>query len=150
MEVSLKILLLFLITFFSFRSFTKNLNPDVIYGIDDRLEFYESPDEYMRKMSHSVAAKIMDSNFIDVGDGTYKLINKTLADKNICQEEKFVHDPTNANCSSFLIGPDLLATAGHCVLTEDQCQNHQWVFDYLYTSENHNEFVFNNEQMYRC
>lgn len=33
-------------------------------------------------------------------------------------------------CSGFLVGPDLLATAGHCLPSQRHCDEYQWIFDF--------------------
>jgi V8-like Glu-specific endopeptidase len=47
-----------------------------------------------------------------------------------CAEEKYTNQPNPAMCSGFLIGPDLLMTAGHCVEIENFCETFKWVFDF--------------------
>lgn len=49
---------------------------------------------------------------------------------NVCEGERFVEQPLLPDCTGFLIAPDLLATAGHCVETQFQCRNFKWVFGY--------------------
>lgn len=47
-----------------------------------------------------------------------------------CPEEKFTNQPVPGDCTGFLIAPDLLLTAGHCVEIEKFCDDHDWVFDF--------------------
>lgn len=47
-----------------------------------------------------------------------------------CSEERFLNQPTASTCSGFLIAPDLLVTAGHCMSDATDCAQYVWVFDY--------------------
>lgn len=48
----------------------------------------------------------------------------------ICPEERFLDLPLVGSCSAFLIGPDLLLTAGHCVRDKYECKKNNWVFGF--------------------
>ena len=47
-----------------------------------------------------------------------------------CDGERFTEQPNAGMCSGFLIAPDLIVTAGHCVELENFCSEYQWVFDF--------------------
>ncbi len=47
-----------------------------------------------------------------------------------CAEERFVNQPNPGSCSGFLIAPDLIVTAGHCLAIEKSCETYKWVFDF--------------------
>ena len=42
--------------------------PKVIYGMDDRMDVYESSDSLMRELSRSTAAQILNNNITLEGD----------------------------------------------------------------------------------
>jgi V8-like Glu-specific endopeptidase len=126
------------------------VQPRVIYGIDDRFDIFESSDNLMKELSHSVAAQILDSSFDSVENGLYALNGRTLADEGMCKAEHFSNQPTAGHCSGFLIGPDTLVTAGHCVLSTKDCQNHYWVFDYANYENVQPKFTFSSNQVVRC
>ncbi|MFN7729358.1 MAG: trypsin-like serine peptidase [Bdellovibrio sp.] len=57
----------------------------------------------------------------------------------LCQDERFANEPSlSYACSGFLIAPDLLVTAGHCMAntgevrneTQMYCEAYSWLFDY--------------------
>lgn len=55
----------------------------------------------------------------------------TLADSyQVCQNERFANQKILPICTGFLIAPDILLTAGHCVRTQSACDNYVWVFGY--------------------
>ncbi len=73
--------------------------------------------------------------------GTPPLISKIMGinDLNLdntgsvhfCAEEKYINEPNPGMCSGFLIGPDLIVTAGHCAEIENFCATYKWVFDFV-------------------
>ncbi len=49
----------------------------------------------------------------------------------LCPEERFQDSYNPGFCSGFLVGPDLLLTAGHCLEKKADCQQKVWAFDYV-------------------
>jgi Trypsin-like peptidase domain len=88
----------------------------VIYGVDDRKDFFEfKSDPKVRELANSVAALFSDTDVVDNGDGTSTLRTRTLGQaQRLCPQERFFDQPIGAFCSGFLVGVDLIATAGHC------------------------------------
>jgi len=87
-----------------------------IYGKDDREE-YCNQNMIIRELADSVAALFNDDgkSIVKVGNN-YKFGTTTLAQsENLSPSERFAEQPAVAFCSGFLVGEDLLATAGHCV-----------------------------------
>src|SRR5690606_18271087 len=69
----------------------------------------------------------------------------------VCSDEKFVRQQTGAKCTGFLIAPDIMVTAGHCISHESECQDFQWAFDYKYnTASMSKNLVFESHQLVRC
>jgi V8-like Glu-specific endopeptidase len=123
--------------------------PKVIYGEDDRLDIFESNDNLMKEIALSTAAQILNRNLSEV-DGVFTIKAGTLTDSGMCKSERFANQPAAANCSGFLVAPDVLVTAGHCINVESDCQNHAWVFDFANTTEEQKSFTFNKDQVYHC
>lgn len=128
-------------------------NQKVIYHYDSRVEANESINPAFRELSNSTAAMI-DLSHLDIQGDTVNFKNvKSLTQLfNVCPTERFAEQPAIANCSGFLVGPDLLVTAGHCVIPKskggNQCETFAWVFDYK-TGEMKNE-GFSTDNVYRC
>ena len=135
---------------YSFSVFSKvNIVSKVIYGIDDRMDVFECSDNLMKEISLSTAAQIYNSDITKI-DGKYLIKEGTLEEFGICKTERFSSQPITANCSGFLIAPDVLVTAGHCILSKNDCKNHKWVFDYANKVGIEKKFSFTENQIYSC
>ncbi len=87
-----------------------------IYGKDDREE-YCAQNIIIRELANSVAALFADDgeSIVKVGK-YYRFGTRTLSQKHrVAQNQRFADQPAEAFCSGFLVGDDLLATAGHCI-----------------------------------
>ncbi len=60
-----------------------------------------------------------------------KVLEATRNGVSFCDGERFVDQPNPGMCSGFLIAPDLLVTAGHCVEVPGFCEEFRWVFDFV-------------------
>ena len=105
---------------------------DVVYGEDNRVNLAESKNELFKTVARSTAGMIPNDSIELKFEGILALLKaKTLQESmNLCPGESFADEVTAANCSGFLVGRDLLVTAGHCMRSESDCQNNKWVFDY--------------------
>lgn len=101
----------------------------VIYGDDNRVDWFESNNTTFRDLALSTAGMISKSSLIKNTD-YYKISGVTLRGRGMCADEKFANQITSANCSGFLVGEDLLVTAGHCIKSANDCSKYAWVFDY--------------------
>lgn len=141
-----------LLSFLTFSAVAQaELVDKVIYGNDDRFDVFESNDSLMRELSRSTAAMIYNNNLIEKPEWTYTLKAPTLQERiGACKTERFSEQPVAGNCSGFLIAPDKLVTAGHCVSSVAQCASHYWVFDFANYESNELSFIFNETQVARC
>lgn len=130
--------------------------PKVIYGEDNRLEVFDAPLN-QQQWARSTATMVPSKNIVPHPTlaGVLQLNQQTLkqslesadmskhamlmtpkiqkaaaAGMTFCEGTRFVDQPTPGYCSGFLIGPDLLVTAGHCVDIDDFCKDMKWVFDF--------------------
>lgn len=92
-------------------------NPKVIYGTDDRIDVYREGNAARVSWAASTCAIVYASDLTHEGDGTYTLDTYayTVYGVGACAGEPFGTQPTAAFCSGFMVGTDLIATAGHCV-----------------------------------
>ena len=126
-------------------SFSALSGVDVIYGTDNRKDVYLVKNPIQLKLSKSTAGMIKKSLFTKgTSAGVFDLKGTASLERahNVCSSEKFSQQQVAPSCSGFLVGPDLLVTAGHCYnsfdLPENVCANFMWVFDYEMKSTIHN------------
>ena len=136
------IIALFFITITGFAS------EKVIYGEDNR----ENPADaspLMREVALSTAAMIQPVYIHSTGEEA-TISATTLAGRGICQDARFAQQITAAVCSGFLVGPDLLVTAGHCITHKEDCKKYQWVFDYADNSRGEKAITIPSSSIYSC
>jgi V8-like Glu-specific endopeptidase len=129
--------------------------PKVVYGLDNRVEVYEAPSA-LQTVAQSTAAMIpMTRLKLNVTEGsaarTFTALQSKLKDSGVCADDRFADQPVPGMCSGFLVGPDLLVTAGHCVRTLTSCQSNAWVFGFAVDGATHTAGVnIPAENVYRC
>lgn len=112
-------------------------NRKVIYGEDNRLDLFEVKNKLFKKLAHSTAG-LVDLNFLS-DHGSHYALNQIISLEqglDVCSSEKFSDQPLAPNCSGFLVGEDIMVTAGHCYsgMSANNCRTHAWVFDYAMES----------------
>lgn len=105
----------------------------VIYGADDRKDAYQV-DATTARLADATAILVLPQELID--DGNMKQLSTVPfgASLALCPSEPFYSQPTVGHCSAFLVGPDVMLTAGHCMATDSACQSGRFVFGYAMTS----------------
>jgi len=109
--------------------------PRVIYGNDDRRDLYEVGDPQLLERADAVALVAarasLDSGCTGSG-GQCTITSSAYADyflPPVCANEPYIDQTTAGFCSAFLIGPNLVATAGHCI-DVFSCDTTAFVFGY--------------------
>lgn len=123
----------------------------VIYGEDNRVDVVNSTNSLFVELSRSTAAMISSVNLRpDEDAGVTTIKGRTLRSSGICASERFANQISAANCSGFLVGEDLLVTAGHCIRNNNDCRGYKWVFDYKVDHEDQGEVVVDSSAVYSC
>jgi hypothetical protein len=125
----------------------------VIYGADDRLDIYQVSDPDLVNAFESTVVLLQPSEITDNGNGTYTLDNvpwTTVGGTQLCPTEPFRGQPNPGFCSGFLVGPDLVATAGHCITGEGQCGETFFVFGFQMISSTTPVLTVPASDVYRC
>lgn len=124
--------------------------PPIIFGEDDRLDAFEVRSPLLLEIAKSTAAQVPNER-ISQSDSGHVLSGKSLADyMNVCADEKFAAQPSVANCSGFLVAPDIIATAGHCYERKGMCENYSWVFEYKKSEKDQTTYSVGRDDVYRC
>jgi len=105
----------------------------VIYGPDNRVEYVTAPSQ-IQALADATAAMVPASDI-----NGYRRYNY------VCKDEPFYNQRALALCTGFLVGPDTLATAGHCIKSQADCNKYRWVFNYNTTNP-----VMKPQEVYRC
>lgn len=95
---------------------TASAGAELIYGADDRQEVFELVDAVDVTLARSTVALLDASDVAPIAGGYRVNTSTTLAQSyGVCGDEPYRNQPNPAFCSGFQVGPDLIATAGHCV-----------------------------------
>lgn len=127
----------------------------VIYDTDDRYEYFQvSP--MLQRIAQSTAAMI-GPELMDRSGPVVKFYGDSLFETPImagnlplCRNERFSEQLSVAMCSGFLISPDTLVTAGHCIVDQEDCRQNYWVFNFKNTSPAQTESTVSSQDVYRC
>ncbi len=130
--------------------FAASKSTKVIYGEDNRVDVIDSTNSMYVELSKSTAAMIDPSKIVRSGNGTVSLNGGSLESRGMCSSERFAEQPTVANCSGFLVGEDLLVTAGHCIRNKYDCANNRWVFDYKIDYKGQRKISVPETSVYKC
>ena len=121
----------------------------VIYGTDDRVDVFQLPAGPNLDDVDSVVALFAGADVVDNGNGTSTLQTRNFgAARNLCAGERFRDQPAGAICSGFLVAPNVIATAGHCV-NAGNVTNIRFVFGFRMHNAATAETVVDNAEIYR-
>ena len=125
-----------------------------VYGEDERIEVRDAP-SWARELARSTAILHLNKHIARIDDGDIILRAATMAQTqsrqgiNLCRDERFREQPAAGFCSSFLVGPDLIATAGHCVQA-NTCDELRFAFDFQYNTSGTSPTRIERKDAYRC
>lgn len=104
-----------------------------VYGNDDRKEIYEVDNAAARRAMQATVMIAEKANVIEFG-GEYRLTgDKYGKSMNLCPSEPFWHQPLIGFCTGVLVRPNVILTAGHCIVKQRDCSNSRVVFDVKFT-----------------
>jgi hypothetical protein len=134
-----------------------------IYGEDDRRNYYRV-DDNEQLAARATLALVRTSELTETGEGVYSLpatgaslctpaqIDKINAEKGTkYQEEAFYEEPAPAFCSGVKIKDDIVATAGHCVKSNDDCKTISFVTGFFKTARGSTPHLgIASSRIFRC
>lgn len=124
-----------------------------IYGADQRREASSVERDSLRDVVRRTAALVDASRVRRTNTGTTTLQSETYRETNdLCREERFADQPVPAFCTAFLIAPDRVATAGHCVASEQACASTRIAFGFEHstTVSEEGEVTLPTRDVYGC
>ncbi|RPJ78612.1 MAG: serine protease [Alphaproteobacteria bacterium] len=146
MKLNLFFLIFSLFISIPINAFDFNFGMKSIYGVDDRKETNEYQGQLEAIQARSVAVQIKNERTILV-NGSYKILKpESLKAKfKLCANQNFGEQISVGSCTGFLVAPDIIITAGHCMNTISDCQNSKWYFDFT-----DKKTKFKKEDVYSC
>jgi V8-like Glu-specific endopeptidase len=132
-----------------------NLYPDIqiVYGEDNRedVDYSQPLDAVTLKVAHGTAAMIRTDKLRPSATASDKFTIKTEGSyQKICDTERFYEQPQISTCSGFLVAPDILVTAGHCMNSPLSCSSNSWVFDFTVNSLSSEGTQILKKNVYGC
>lgn len=118
---------------------------------DDRI-FAENFDQKLYQSMQTATATQINSKYLephptDSNKKTYPAGRL----QGLCPFEKYAEMNTLGNCSAFLIGQDLLVTAGHChPFDKKGCNEVAWVFGHKNEKAAGNRWEISNDNIFYC
>src|SRR5690606_25746745 len=126
---------------------TKKRTDEIIYGVDDRREPFEYADS--ERFTESAVALIPVDRLREEPSGQLSFDAPTLGESaGLCPGERFEEQPSAAECSGTLVAPDLVLTAGHCLVSVP-CPQLRLVFDYRVDPDG-GLVKLTHDQVYQC
>lgn len=124
----------------------------LVFGADDRIDVYEETDPQRLTWAASTCALVNVTQLSAAPGGTIALETfGSLNDANgidLCEDQKFGEQPIAAYCSGFMVGSDLIATAGHC-FDETNLSTTAFVFGFYMEDESTPVTTLAANQVYR-
>lgn len=128
-----------------------NHRPEVIYGADDRRERYQVNDSQLQELFAGTVALVKWNSITNLPGSRYQLHGDEYGSTyGLCSSEPYYAQPTTAFCTGFLVTPNLVATAGHCIGSQYDCQKTALVFDFAMSGPNQVEDTLEDYQVYSC
>lgn len=130
----------------------KDIGIEVVYGEDNRLEYYQILDLQWQSMMKASVALVSKRDMIqDPLTGNYQMETTPYGQSPLlCRDERFYGQPSGPFCSGFLVTPNIVVTAGHCIRSQYNCELAQFVFNYSYEDEFANPTQVSAEDVYNC
>lgn len=125
---------------------------DAIYGKDERSFVDKKSSPKINELSKSIAL-IISKDVVEKKFNHTQISAKLLRDTdgiNLCLDEKFANHHTVNSCTGFLIGEDLVASAGHCFMNATDCDSKLIAFNVKTINEIQTGYSVSNQNIYEC
>lgn len=125
-------------------------SPKVIYGKDNRHDLYSYANPKVVTLAKSTVALVKSSDLRKSSTLSTLLADTYAESMGLCSTERFKDQPAGAFCSGFLIAPNKIMTAGHCIESNADCADTKFVFDYAMKDASNARLSFSDSQIYSC
>lgn len=137
--------------FLSAATFAPSANA-AIYGKDSRQEAI--PGEFVTEQALRATAVLLPRrNFNRASQDSKSLrLESYSIDKRhrLCEADPFGSQPAPGFCTAFLVGDDIMVTAGHCINSQSLCQDTAVLFDFAADKEGTVPTEFSDDQVFLC
>lgn len=133
-------------------TFFSSVESRVIYGEDNRQDFFQEKDSQWRTLAQSTVAlfDFRDLTWSAEDNQFYIEAKRFGPSYGLCEEEPFYDQPTGAFCSGFLADSDIIITAGHCIRNSFNCENVRFVFGYSFAKPDSNPLRIPDKNVFSC
>lgn len=112
-----------------------SIDESLIYGPDNRLEYGQVLGTEFQRLANSTATMVNTANVACAGANCslattpWTVDPKSAGTNRLCSGVRFRAQPALGYCTGVLVGPKLIATAGHCTVV-NACADTKYVFDF--------------------
>ncbi len=123
----------------------------LVYGEDNRLDYYQVQNPALLALADSTVALMKNEILIQDTEGNYSVTDSTFEESyNLCASEPFKDQINPGFCSGFLVGPDTIVTAGHCIENQSDCTDTSFVFGFNVPKAGNVNTNFSKDDVYKC
>lgn len=115
----------------------------LLYGEDGRFEIDSFYAHQYKEMSRAVAGKVKRDRTWRSGD-KFRFAFVNLEMSGVSSKVPFSRQALLIDCTGFLVAEDIMVTAGHCILDQNDCSSSQWLFDYTRKEASDKQFKISN------
>ncbi len=127
------------------------LRATVIYGDDDRLDYYQVQDLQVKASADATVMLVRSTLLTEQSNGRTLIQTSSYGqDLGLCPIEPYYEQEKAGYCSGFLVAPDTIVTAGHCIRSQSDCDNVRFVFDFKFTSAKDQPRDVSTNLVFRC
>lgn len=151
--LSVLLSVLFSVVLFSVSVFGQgqsSVRQQAIYGQDDRKDWYDTLDPRLLEWAHATAVLIYTNDLVEKPTEFFIKAPTYESSNDLCPGSRFGKQKTPGFCSGFLVGDDLLVTAGHCIGNMDECRKTTFAFDYAVTRRGLDPKYIAKRNVFRC
>ena len=125
-------------------------NINVIYGEDNRLDMHEVCNAKHFEVAQSTLALVESDRILSHEEGWEIQTSPFGSSYYLCPSEPFYEQGVAAFCSGFLVTPNIIVTAGHCIYSQEDCERTKFVFGYGIHTPLHNPTIVGSDDVYSC